>query len=160
MAKPRTEGEVAEQAHARVIEAAQELDRVSLSILGEIRRTPRITVLQLAERVGVHRTTIIDRMKEPAFKRAQAEMMLSTTEVLDRYGPEAARVLGRQLNVRDEKIKQGAAGTILRHVIGDRLRIEAHAEVRLPEDMSPTDAIELARLALEESKKRERAGRT
>ncbi len=124
------------------------LDKVSLAILMEVRRNPGLSMVKIADRLSIDRHTVSKLMHELRFRRALAEITIRARSLVDRYAPDAARLLGRQLSIDNEKVAQGAARILLRHHLGLDLNI-GEQDPELPPDMNEQDADDM----LEEFKK-------
>ncbi len=116
------------------------LDSKSLAILMEIRRNPGKSMVKIADGLGIHRTTVASKIKDPKFKRALAEITSKASKLLDRYAPDAARLLGRQISDdADPNLAQRAALGILKHTEGTKINLGMDDD-ELPEGIDEEDA--------------------
>lgn len=129
-------------------ELMAELTPLQMAILQEVRRKPALSYVKLGELLEVDRDRVSKAMNDPKFKRVLAEATASTLALLDRYAPDAARVLGQQVNDRgDKRIAQGAAKAILDLTIGTLNRVQGAQAGKppLPEGIPEEDGGELIR---------------
>jgi len=94
---------------ASIARAAFELDHVDATILGLLLQQPQLTQEQIGQIVGLGREAVNVRINAAKFQRAIHEANRSAIEVLDKNKAHAARVLGRLLDSKDERVQIRAA---------------------------------------------------
>lgn len=118
------------------------LDTKAVAILQELRRNPGMSMVKIAARLRMDRSTVADRIKDPRFQRALHEITLSAVALLDRYAPDAARKLGELSQHKDPKIADRASGRILRHHLGVTVNVGRKPSAP-PEGVTEYDSKEL-----------------
>jgi len=118
------------------------LDPKAVAILQELRRNPGSSMFKIAERLGIHRDTVADRIKSPRFQRALYEITLPAVDLLARYAPDAVRTLGRLSQSEDDKIADRASGRLLRHHLGVTVHVGRKAPTA-PDGVNKYDSKEL-----------------
>jgi len=140
-----------QEALKKRLDALDAIDRAMLAFISE---HPAATNEEIGAQVGMGRTAIIKRRQSPAFKRALTELMMPVMKVLQRYGGDAARLLGRQLRSDDGRLAQGAGVALLKYIVGESLNIGTKDQ---DHGMSDKEAIllgEAFRKSLEKSEDR------
>lgn len=118
------------------------LDPKSIAILQELRRNPGSSMFKIAERLGIDRGTVADRIKSQRFQRAYHEITLPAIELLSRYAPDAVRTLGRLSQSENDTIADRSSGRLLRHHLGITVHVGRKAP-QPPEGVKKQDSKEL-----------------
>jgi hypothetical protein len=92
-----------------IARAALELDATDGAILRLVVSHPSLSQQQIGEIVGLGREAVNARINAPKFKRAIQEANRSSLEVFHKNQVHAARVLGRLLDSKDERVQLRAA---------------------------------------------------
>jgi DNA-binding Lrp family transcriptional regulator len=105
-----------------------DLDSVDKAIIQLIIESPKITNIEIGERLNLHRTTIGERLKKVKLQQALAEVQKSALQILLDNQAAAARRLAKIVKTGNDGDATRAAKEILKGVLVETVEVNARFE--------------------------------
>lgn len=118
-----------------------DLDAVDKAIITFIIENPKITNIEIGERLNLHRTTIGERLKKVKLQQALQELQKSALQILLDNQAAAARRLAKVLKSGNDGDAIRAAREILKGVLVETVQVNASIEKAPEQDEAVREII-------------------